>query len=380
LPNLPVWQWNGTAWVQISGGGGGGSGAASGITFAPGGNISATDVQAAIVELDTEKAPIASPTLTGDPKAPTPTAGDNDTSIATTAFVAAAVTAAGSAAQVVRYDIAQTLTAAQQKQARANIAVNDDSVIINGDFRINQVGYVSAAVLAAGAYGHDQWKAGASGGDYSFTQLKSSTQITIAAGKSLIQPIEDANVVGGSYVLTWTGTAQARAGVNTLTPSGAYAASPLLVTGQTAGTVMSIEFNSGTLGAVKLESGASATPFIMRPYDQELLACQRYLYKRNYTTINIYVATLQAYTSAAAGGPLLDFPTSMRSSPSVTAGGAFSLTGASGNALALTGGTITATPDYSYLSSTVASGLVAGNSTLLMATTVPAFHQFDARL
>ena len=32
------------------------------------------------------KAPIASPTLTGDPKAPTPPAGDNDTSIATTAF------------------------------------------------------------------------------------------------------------------------------------------------------------------------------------------------------------------------------------------------------------------------------------------------------
>ena len=36
-------------------------------------------------------APLASPTLTGDPKAPTPTAGDSDTSIATTAFVAAAV-------------------------------------------------------------------------------------------------------------------------------------------------------------------------------------------------------------------------------------------------------------------------------------------------
>ena len=37
------------------------------------------------------KAPLASPTFTGDPKAPTPTAGDNDTSIATTAFVKNAV-------------------------------------------------------------------------------------------------------------------------------------------------------------------------------------------------------------------------------------------------------------------------------------------------
>ena len=37
----------------------------------------------------TTYAPIASPTFTGDPKAPTPATADNDTSIATTAFVKA---------------------------------------------------------------------------------------------------------------------------------------------------------------------------------------------------------------------------------------------------------------------------------------------------
>jgi hypothetical protein len=42
---------------------------------------------------DTSRAPLASPALTGNPTAPTPTAGDNDTSIATTAFVTAAVAA-----------------------------------------------------------------------------------------------------------------------------------------------------------------------------------------------------------------------------------------------------------------------------------------------
>jgi hypothetical protein len=41
------------------------------------------------------KASLASPAFTGNPTAPTPTAGDNDTSIATTAFVAAAVAAVG---------------------------------------------------------------------------------------------------------------------------------------------------------------------------------------------------------------------------------------------------------------------------------------------
>lgn len=39
-------------------------------------------------------APINSPTFTGAPKAPTPTAGDNSTNIATTAFVAGAISAA----------------------------------------------------------------------------------------------------------------------------------------------------------------------------------------------------------------------------------------------------------------------------------------------
>jgi hypothetical protein len=38
-------------------------------------------------------APLASPTFTGDPKAPTPGAGDNDTSLATTAFVQSAIVA-----------------------------------------------------------------------------------------------------------------------------------------------------------------------------------------------------------------------------------------------------------------------------------------------
>jgi len=80
-------QWkNATgAWADITAGGGGG--AASSITFTPTGGVAATNVQAAIAEVDTEKAPLASPVFTGNPTAPTPAANDNDTSIATTAFV-----------------------------------------------------------------------------------------------------------------------------------------------------------------------------------------------------------------------------------------------------------------------------------------------------
>ena len=49
-----------------------------------------TDLQSAL----DAKAPIASPTLTGTPAAPTPTPGDNTTKLATTAFVSDAVATA----------------------------------------------------------------------------------------------------------------------------------------------------------------------------------------------------------------------------------------------------------------------------------------------
>jgi len=51
-----------------------------------------SDVTGLQADLDA-KAPIASPTFTGAPAAPTPTGGDNTTKIATTAFVQAAVSA-----------------------------------------------------------------------------------------------------------------------------------------------------------------------------------------------------------------------------------------------------------------------------------------------
>lgn len=64
---------------------------AAGTPFTPAGGIASTNVQAALQEVDAEKAPLASPILTGNPQAPTPAPGDNDTSIATTAFVSDAV-------------------------------------------------------------------------------------------------------------------------------------------------------------------------------------------------------------------------------------------------------------------------------------------------
>lgn len=199
------------------------------------------------------------------------------------------------------------------------------NLLIDAGFTINQRAYVSGAVLASGAYGHDRWKAGASGGNYSFTQLASNTQITIASGKSLIQVVEDKNVSGTSYVLSWEGTAQARYAVNSATPAGSYAASPIVITGQTAGTTMSVEFNTGTLSKPQLELGAVATSFDVRPYGTELALCQRY-YE---STFSIGSAPVQnggatnafrISQTAAAGAPCRGFTwifkTTKRDTPS----------------------------------------------------------------
>lgn len=66
---------------------------AAGTSVTPAGGIAATNVQAALVELDTEKAPLASPALTGTPTAPTKPYQDTSTAIATTAFVQSVITA-----------------------------------------------------------------------------------------------------------------------------------------------------------------------------------------------------------------------------------------------------------------------------------------------
>lgn len=83
---------------------------------------------AARIAADALKAPLASPAFTGNPTAPTATTTDNDTSIATTAFV--------QAQPVVRYT-AQSLTGPQKTQTQTNIGtINIDfanTILYDGD-------------------------------------------------------------------------------------------------------------------------------------------------------------------------------------------------------------------------------------------------------
>ena len=165
------------------------------------------------------------------------------------------------------YDLTNGVKATTTNQGVAYLTPNKN-VIINGNFSINQRVVSGTVVLTAGSYGHDRWKAGASGCTYTFATSNNITTLTISAG-SLIQVIEGNNLVSDTYCLSWSGTAQGKIG------AGSYGASG--ITGSaTGGTNLNIEFGTGTLSLVQLEKNLAPTPFEHRFFADELRLCQRY--------------------------------------------------------------------------------------------------------
>ena len=107
---------------------------ASQIPSAATGDVSATNVQAAIAELASEKAPLASPALTGTPTAPTAALGTSSTQLATTAFVATAVSSAIGGGSTGSFSTV-TVTGASDLQGNVtiggNLTVNGSTTTVN---------------------------------------------------------------------------------------------------------------------------------------------------------------------------------------------------------------------------------------------------------
>jgi hypothetical protein len=171
--------------------------------------------------------------------------------------------------------------------------------IINGNFAVNQRAVSGTVTLAAGAYGHDRWKAGASGCTYTFATSGIDPIITITAG-SMMQVVEGNNIEGGVYRLSHAGTAQARIGVNGAAPSGSYAAAPLSSASATANQNVTVEFSTGTVSKVQLQPGTQETAFERRPYPLELSLCKRYL--PSYTWVSGQDDIAAGVTNSASGG------------------------------------------------------------------------------
>ena len=261
-------------------------------------------------------------------------------------------------------------------QASAQVGLKNR--VIDGGFVLNQRVYVSGTALASGVYAHDRWKAGASGCTYTFTQgaLGVNTTITITAG-SLTQIIEGCNVAeGGTYVLSWTGTAQGRLNGGTYGASGT-----VTITGWTPGTNLPIEFNTGTVGSVQLEKGSTATSFDYRPYGTELALCQRYYYR--ITGSGYFGTALIRSTSSSVS--YTAFPVTMRINPT-----SLEQTGTAADyavANLATGTTCTSVPTFfaalqhnAQTAFTTGATLVAGQAGLNYGTGVNSYLGWSAEL
>jgi hypothetical protein len=189
--------------------------------------------------------------------------------------------------------------------------------IINGNFSVNQRLYASGNALAAGVYGLDRWKAGASGCTLTSNGAIPDTTITITAG-TLQQTIESVWIEGGAYTLSWAGTATAR--VN----GGAYLSSPITVAGLTAGANQTVEFGTGTVGKVMLTPGSQAVAYERRAPTVETQLCQRYY---------ILFPTIGAWGYGPPGGNVVagySLPVTMRVAPTAAFGATLTSANTSG--------------------------------------------------
>lgn len=167
------------------------------------------------------------------------------------------------------------------------VASANPSLLINGDFQLNQRGFAGGS-LSAGAYGFDRWKADTGGASLSL----SGFVVSLASG-TIVQAIEPAvwglsslasmqvtvSVADPSADLTVTvGTA-----TGTITAgSGRRSVTITTNSGDTGNLPVKIAKASGsgvTFGRVKLELGASATSWQPRPQPQELALAYRYFEK-----------------------------------------------------------------------------------------------------
>ena len=255
-----------------------------------------------------------------------------------------AVTVATNGTTAITVDTSQNVTVANTVAMGSSFKRN---ILINGNFLVNQRTYVSGTATASGTYMHDRWKSTTTNSNYTFTQGTPDTTITIAAG-TIAQIVEDKNVAGGVYTLSWTGTTTARIAINGGTTSGSYAASPITTSSATAGQTITVEFSTGTLGKVQLEPGTIATPYERQIYSDQLAQCQRYY--------NVYAWSSTGWgisTTQAQGG--ITFPV-MRTSPTISDGGSNSITYGPGGSLggSVSFSSIAAT--RSYLTFTASGG------------------------
>lgn len=190
------------------------SGVISGVSPAPYGSLPAMDGTANagavsawsrgdhVHPIDTSRAPLASPALTGAPTAPTPTTGDNSTKLATTAFVQAQMVASG--AGVSTWNTRAGAVVLQQSDLVAQGDFHDTgrNLVMNGAFAVQQRGQGPWTV--AGMQTADRWQLSFGGSDTNSVTIialtdADRTAIGDESATSALQQVVTGSAVANSY-------------------------------------------------------------------------------------------------------------------------------------------------------------------------------------
>lgn len=209
-------------------------------------------------------------------------------------------------------------TAADARAALGLGTINYRNRLNNCRFGINQRAKAGTVVLPAGKYGHDFWKAGPSGCTYTFAKVGNVTTITITAG-TLIHVVEGYKVDGGSYVLSWDGTAPGRIG------TGAYGANVVTAPTVLAAVSLDVEFGVGTLANPQFEPGLIPSLTEVKDPLYDLLQCGE-IYQTSYQgqapgTVTQNGRVVEPSEPVASGGYAtfrIQFVPTMRAIPSLT--------------------------------------------------------------
>jgi len=195
------------------------------------------------------------------------------------------------------------------------------SLLVNGCFRINQRGFPGGS-LAAGAYGHDRWRAAAGGASYT---VSSAGVVTLSSGE-LEQVVEPGffglGALAGLEVcvsveapgVDMTATVAGQSATITA-GSGRRAATITLPAGATGNLVVRLRRSDAgavTFSRVKLELGARASAFPARTTAEELALC-----RWTFVSLTNQQITLTNDTSVPRNIATLSWPP-MRAAPSIT--------------------------------------------------------------
>lgn len=211
-------------------------------TPTPGDNDTSIATTAFVAALGALKADLASPVFTGNPTAPTPSSGDNDTSLATTAFVTAAILAALPAGVIMIW-------------SGSSGAIPSGWLLCDGTSGTPNLR--DKFVVGAGS----AYAVGATGGSANATLVSHSHTITITDPThthtaNVTDPAHTHNLPGGT---SSGGTIQTQLGVNSTASNGVSAAASTGITVANVAAATGITASSNT-------QGSSATNANLPPY------------------------------------------------------------------------------------------------------------------